>query len=233
MPLIPAMQSVIRPLPSRLPRPALAWWLGWAWLMAVGSATAQPAVHPLLGDCPEPLSAECAARLEARALQVHAGLARREAGVLQLAPPLDTAAPPPGARWLGPLTDTGLQLMAETAPGQAPVYRLAGEGAPPLALPGPAWPAPGGRLLISTGRWGDGQAAVVLIGRVESRWRVLLRQETAAGIQLAFVGWRSDGAAARVQWTCRGASARVLQLRDGPFGWDWVPPLSAACPTQR
>ncbi|MBN8488779.1 MAG: hypothetical protein J0M20_13795 [Burkholderiales bacterium] len=205
--------------------------MAWTGLLAA-AAPAQGAEHPLLPGCPEPLTPECADRLEGQALQTHAPLARRESGALRLVPP-QAASTPPGVRWLGPLADSGLQLLAEFPAGQPPVFRLAGEGAPPLALPGPAWPAPGGRLLISVGPLAGGSAAVVLIGRVETRWRVLLRQEAAAGAQLTFVGWRSDAAAARLQWSCRGSPALAVQLRDGPFGWDWFPALPAGCPTQR
>ncbi|MBQ0930581.1 hypothetical protein [Ideonella alba] len=184
--------------------------------------------HPLLGSCAEPLTPDCAERLESRALQAHGEQARRESGQLSLSPPVD-AARPPTVRWLGPLADSGLDLLVEFPPGQPPAYRLAGEGAPPLRLPGPAWPAPGGRLLISTGTLAEDQPVVVLLGRVESRWRVLLRQEASPGGRLSFIGWRNDGAAARLQWQCRGGSALALQLRDGPYGWDWVPPLPSRC----
>lgn len=222
----------------RLPRPSIR--RPAHWRSAVGRAVAivllsgsvstalQAGGHPLLGGCADPLTPDCAERLEHRALQSHAELARRESGQLQLSPPTD-AARSPGTRWLGPLGDSGLQLLVEFPPAQLPAYRLAGEGAPPLALPGPAWPAPGGRLLISTGTLAEGQPVVVLLGRVESRWRVLLRQEALPGGRLAFVGWRADGAAARLQWSCRGTPALALQLRDGPYGWDWVPPLPSRC----
>jgi hypothetical protein len=227
------MQRSMPTSPTRHPGALAPGWCGLLWMALLGSTAAQAAGHPLLDPCPEPLTPECAGRLEDRAMQVHADLARRESGTLRLSPPLDASAPAPGTRWLGPLGDSGLQLLAEFAPGQPAIYRLAGAGAPPLALPGPAWPAPGGRLLISMGTPGTGPAAVVLLGRVDTRWRVMMRQETTPGVQLSFVGWRSDAAAARLQWTCRGKATRVIQLRDGPYGWDWVPPLPSDCPPTR
>lgn len=219
-------------IPPRLPRCAAA--VAPAVLaMALGSgmtAIARAATHPLLEGCPDPLTPDCAERLEHRALQTHADLARRESGVLSLGPSLQAGTPPPpGARWLGPLGDSGLQLLVEFPSGQPPTYRLAGDGAPPSTLPGPAWPAPGDRLLISAGTLAGGQPEVVLLGRVESRWRVLLRQEAPPGGQLSVVGWRGDAAAARLLWTCHGAPALALQLRDGPYGWDWVPALPTRC----
>lgn len=221
------------PLPTRLPRCAAAV-ASTALAVVLGcgaTPTAQAATHPLLEGCPEPLRPDCAERLESRALQAHADLARRESGQLSLSPPPGASAPrpPPNARWLGPLADSGLQLLVEWGPDQTALWRLAGDGAPPLPLPGPPWPAPGGRLLISVGMLAEDVPVVVLLGRVESRWRVLLRQEAPPGGRLELVNWRADAAAARLLWFCRGAPALAIQLRDGPYGWDWVPPLPSRC----
>ena len=110
-------------------------------------------------------------------------------------------------------------------------YRLVGLGAPPLRLDAPPWLAPGERLMVSVSDLGPNAppGGLRLLGRVDARWRVLLYQELPGGMGLQFQNWRSDGAAVRLQWHCVDGSSGAVQLRDGPYGWDFVPALPGRC----
>lgn len=211
---------------------------------AAGAADALPA-HPLLKGCDDPADAACVARLETLALQVHADSARRDGTSLWVTPGPGQAPvrldddDGGGWRYLGPLAGTGLQLVQQTAADQAPRYRLLGPGvASGQRLDAPPWPSPDGRLLAVAALPHDAQAgSLALWSRVGSQWRLLYRLEPAPGLGFAVKAWRADGAALRLAWRCEGGSGRSgrsgrsgnTQLRDGPYGWDLVPPPPDHC----
>jgi hypothetical protein len=218
------------------------------WLVVAGPAlAATPAAeppapaHPLVKPCDTPVSARCAAELEAQALRSHPVLAQRDGVTLALTPPqgepqtfVNTADASLSYHYLGPLAGTDLQLLLMQATGTAPRYVLvdAGTGTR-LAVEAPPWPAPGGRLMVVTAAAHGGQAgSVSLFNRVNTQWRLLFRFEPAAGMGFQFRSWRQDAASLRLDWVCEGGPSHSgsLQLRDGPYGWDLVPAAPARCP---
>lgn len=199
--------------------------------LAAQAAEGDP-VHPLLGRCDAPPSAACAAELEVKALASGDGTVQRDGDVIKLPDGSSLQdSPQRQFRWLGALGGSGLHLVLER-PVDAPAgYRLVGLGAPPLRLDAPPWLAPGERLMISVSDLGPAAppGGLRLLGRVDARWRVLLYQELPGGMGLQFQSWRGDGAAVRLQWHCVDGSSGAVQLRDGPYGWDFVPPLPSRC----
>lgn len=182
----------------------------------------------------------CAAALEPSVLAEHPAEARREGDTLVLqrgdAGPLRlTDGEPAGHvyRYLGPLMGTDLQLLLQRVEGQAPRYRLVGPGPvePPL-LDAPPWPSPGGRMLaVATLARGGQSGSVTLLHRVGARWQQLFRFESGSGMGFVVRSWRTDAASLRLDWHCGNASAGgSVQLRDGPYGWDWLSPPPARCP---
>jgi hypothetical protein len=140
--------------------------------------------------------------------------------------------------------------LPPTAPAlTAPSYWVVAPGNPsPLPLAGRPWLAPQGRLALvvndATAERAAGQS-VDLWQRAGERWSRIFHYENDAGGHFEFVAWRTDSTAARLQWhaqsaqtgqttTCQSTAAPV-QLRDGPYGWDFVPaPPWAPCqPTSR
>ena len=230
----PAWQR--RTLPGSMGAGELALALGVLLAAASPAAAETPVGHPLLRDCGA--NGMCTSAQEARALADPQAAARRERGVLRVGRDEarlqhfdDTEAG--RFLYLGPLGETGLHLVQWLQAGQPARYRLAGPGSPPdLVLDAAPWPSADGRLIAVAVPAGNGAAgSLTVLQRVGVAWRLLYRYEPAPGLGFAFRGWRADGAAMRLDWACAAHSGVTpVQLRDGPFGWDLVPPTPPACP---
>ncbi len=144
--------------------------------------------------------------------------------------PLDRA----GTDWLiaqWPLLPPGVALQA--ADVQFTLASLA--SGQRLAVDAPPWPAPDGHLMITVvpGLPTEG-SSLALLQRSGTRWSQVFRYDAPAGLQLSFRRWRADSAALHLRWQRAArpdcpASEGPIQLRDGPFGWDFVPPLPPPC----
>ncbi|HSI49765.1 MAG TPA: hypothetical protein VLA61_15955 [Ideonella sp.] len=143
-------------------------------------------------------------------------------------------------RLLGPLEHADAWLVAQVAAGddtRAPRLRLFSAGNPAgLLLADWPWVAPNGRLIVVVDSPESGHApgSVTLLQKAGARWSQVFRYEPAASTHLYFRNWRADSAALRLDWqrsgpNCAGAAQGTLQLRDGPYGWDFVPEPPAAC----
>lgn len=76
-------------------------------------------------------------------------------------------------------------------------------------------------------------AALALWQQREGGWARTFHYTTPTGLALRLLRWRGDGAALFLTWERHDATAcsGPVQLRDGPYGWDWVPGLpTGACP---
>jgi hypothetical protein len=203
----------------------------------------------------QPLS--CAASLEAHWLQRRHNPIQRQG--LQLiahwpgAKPMVLVDDSPGAApvLVGPLSPDNDSWLIALWPFKAnrPRYALAYAGANnALHLAGLPWPAPHGRLFVTLDdtltSGADTPAApgqghsVDLWQRSGARWSRLVHYEAGAGLTFSVKGWRADGAAVRLLWQAQpgecsrgplSATAGELQLRDGPYGWDFVPTPPAVC----
>ena len=130
------------------------------------------------------------------------------------------------------------QLVLTLEDGQRPVFEWVAPGAQSaLRLDALPWPAPGGRLMVVVaGADGEPGGSITLWQRAGNRWSQQFRYEPPGSVIYQFHNWRADGAALRLDWQ-RGATSGQrcqprqgsLQLRDGPYGWDFVPAPPAAC----
>lgn len=185
--------------------------------------------HPLLKGCEPALPEACTEALELLALRQLAGGVQRDGAQLHFAKgtpaQLDDSEADGRHRLLGALGDSGLLLVLRQRSGQPPEFLLQGPGALNRPLPDAPWPAPGGRLMALASAARSGQPARLwLLGRVGAQWRVLEQLEGRPGLGFSVLGWRSDGAALRLQWHCADSTATgALQWRDGPYGWDLLP----------
>lgn len=226
------------------------WSAGWglAILLAVGLAVcgsglaAQPRfdgaeLAAWLQQCPQ--LGDCAEATEREALRDPRWSGERTGLQLVLGP-----APAPHRfedrdglrhRLLGELGQTGLALVVAQE-GAVHRFWLVDLASPRAwSLPSLPWPSPDGRLLALPSGPDASEASeggVSLWLRVGTRWTRPFVFE-APGLQLEGRGWRADGAAFRLQWSRAGTPKRctgALQLRDGPYGWELVPPPPAHCP---
>lgn len=182
--------------------------------------------------------AACLGQLETNALRDGSGAAKREGPQLTLQFGLHPAArfvdqPPLVHTYLGRLDGILLHVVRAASPTQLPAYWLVGEsGQPPLRVEALPSPAPGGRhFVVASGN------TLALYQRSGPRWSLQYRFEAPPGLSWAVKSWRDDAAAVRLEWlwpeapsACAGQPAQGgLQLRDGPFGWDLVPPAPRRC----
>jgi hypothetical protein len=211
-------------------------------LLAACCASAQAASsdapeHPLLKGCASAAPA-CAEVLEAHALKAHASVARRSGHQLWVTvipglAPLPLSDLPADAlvyRYLGPLPGTDLHLVVQIPQHGAPRYVPLGPGmAGTVRFNAPPWPSPDGRwLAVAVAASGGQVGQLALWGRVGPQWRMQYSFDPDPGMGFEFRGWRADGAAMRLAWQCPKQSG-ATQLRDGPYGWDLVPPPPAHC----
>lgn len=220
--------------------PARRWLLAllaWGCAAWARAATPEPPEHPLLKGCASVVAA-CVEVLEAHALQAHAAVARRSGNQLWVTPipglaPLQLSDQPADAvayRYLGPLPGTDLHLVVQLPRQGAPRYLPLGPGmAGTVRLNAPPWPSPDGRLLAVAVAARAGQVGqLALWGRVGPQWRMQYSFDPDPGMGFEFKGWRGDGAALRLAWHCPQQTG-TTQLRDGPYGWDLVPPPPGRC----
>lgn len=216
---------------------------GCSLLLWVACATAARAAgsdapgHPLLKAC-APTTRACAERLEAQAIKAQATVARRAGPQLWLSTvagqaPLQLSDQADGAlvyRYLGRLPGTDLHLVAQIPQHGAPRYLPLGPGmAGTVRFNAPPWPSADGRwLAVAVAASGEQVGQLALWGRVGSHWRLQYNFDPDPGMGFEFRGWRADGAALRLGWHCPQHSG-ATQLRDGPYGWDLVPPPPAHC----
>jgi hypothetical protein len=180
----------------------------------------------------------CLTRLEAAALRDSSGAVQREGPALTLQFGLQPAARfadqgPLTHRYLGRLDGVQLHLVRAWAPNQLPYYWLVSEGGQaPLKVDALPTPGPGGRhFVVANG------AGLALYQRSGARWSLQYRFDAPPGLSWAVRGWRADAAAVRLDWiwpeapsACHGQAAQgSLQLRDGPYGWDLLPPAPTRC----
>lgn len=208
--------------------------------MALAFVAGASAAHAVGLDAMAHCGAEgaCLDQLETTALRDSAGAAQREGPQLTLQFGLQPAARfvdrgPLIHRYLGRLDGVLLHLVRAWAPNQLPSYWLVGEsGQAPLKIDALPSPAPGGRhFVVASG------GALALYQRSGPRWSLQYRFDAPQGLSWAVKGWRADAAAVRLEWiwpeaptACRGQAPQgVLQLRDGPYGWDLVPEAPKRC----
>lgn len=140
-------------------------------------------------------------------------------------------------RGLGPVGHQDTWLVARLSTDQGPPLLLVSPvSGQRLGLEAAPRPAPDGHLLIAIRPGGDGHdsSTLTLLQRSGTRWSLVFRYEAPAGLRLSFQRWRSDGAAVHLQWqrapsTACPAAEGNAQLRDGPFGWDFVPEMPPPC----
>lgn len=215
------------------------------------------ALHRAVAACDAPPTESCLAAIEAVALKDAAGRVERNGPWLNLQTgsgpvrfddrrSVVVSTTPVGATarnyYLGTVEGSDAQLVMSLPPG-APLaaarYWLVGAAGPPvLGLDDLPWPAPGGRLLMVARPAGAGRTSTLaLYLRVGTRWTQPYRFEAPNGLSYSFKGWRADGAAVRLEWAITGPTKACadsgehgsIQLRDGPYGWDLVPPLPPTC----
>ena len=140
-------------------------------------------------------------------------------------------------RALGPVGHADTWLVARLPASQrAPLLLVSPASSQQLGLEAAPRPAPDGHLLIAVRPGEDGRdsATLTLLQRAGQRWSVVFRYEAPSGLHLSFQRWRSDGAAVHLLWQRTPTPACPLaegsaQLRDGPFGWDFVPEMPPPC----
>jgi hypothetical protein len=140
--------------------------------------------------------------------------------------------------YLGGLDGTDAHLVLTLEDGRPPRVELVPVGVQvSLQLDALPWPAPGGRLLaVVSGAEGQPGGSISLLQRSGTRWSQQFRYEPPASVIFSFKSWRADGASLRLDWqrgklagkSCTPLSGS-LQLRDGPYGWDFVPAPPVAC----
>jgi len=228
-----------------------AWSVGWGLALAASaSGAAPPKSDPGRGWelCQQDTEPErCLTRLEAEALRT-ARASRKTLRAVRQGPQLSLQTPGSATITLQDSAATQYRGLGPVGHGDSwLVARLPAPQSPPLLLVSPASgqqigleatprPAPDGHLLIAVRPGVDGHEAstLTLLQRAGTRWSVVFRYEAPAGLHLSFQRWRSDGAAVHLQWERSSTSACPLaegnaQLRDGPFGWDFVPPMPPPC----
>lgn len=139
---------------------------------------------------------------------------------------------------IGPLASTHTWLIATRSAQRSTLLLVDPERTQPLPLRLDAPPriAPDRHLMVVVAK-GDayGPSTLTLLQHSETGWQIAFRFEAAAGVHLRFASWRKDSAAIHLQWTreaAKGCAVKQgkLQLRDGPYGWDFVPSIPRACP---
>lgn len=234
-------------------------WANWAargfgWslaLVASAGEAAPPTADPGSGwaQCQQDASpARCLAALEAEALRV-ARASKKTLHAVRQGPQLRLGAPGGGHqltledsaesqyRGLGPVGHKDTWLVARLPTDQQPPLLLVSPvSGQRLGLEAAPRPAPDGHLLIAVRPGSDGHdsSTLTLLQRSGTRWTMVFRYEAPAGLHLSFQRWRSDGAAVHLQWQRAPTPACPLaegnaQLRDGPFGWDFVPEMPPPC----
>lgn len=201
------------------------------------------ALQALQGACPQ--WDDCAASAETKALREAQPRARRDGMRLTIAQAngtlqFDDVAGQKRHRYLGPLDNTGLDLVAGWRDGRAHYWLADPASARVLEASALPWPSPDGRLLVMAApAVGEQGGTLDLYLHAGPRWSRLYRLEAPRGVGFEFLSWRADGAAVRLAWTRRSAGAAgtgsdtcsgAIQLRDGPYGWDLVPELPDHCP---
>lgn len=223
----------------RDPRGAIAGALSGA-LVAVALAAAPGSARAVALETLQHCGAEpaCLAQLEHAAIRESGGAAKREG--LQLT--LQFGLNPPARfvdqpllvhTYVGRLDGMALHVVRASSPAQRALFYLIGESdQAPLRVEALPVPGPGGRnFVVANGN------TLTLYQRSGARWALQYRFEAAQGLIWAVKGWRADAAAVRLEWlwpeapaACQGQQAQgALQLRDGPYGWDLVPPPPARC----
>lgn len=214
-------------------------------LSGAAHAITPAALQALQAACPR--WDECAASAESKALRDAAARARREGGRLSLSHAggglqFDDVAGSQRHRYLGPLDNTGLDLVAGWREGHAHYWLVDPTSARVLDADALPWPSPDGRLLVVAAPTRGAQGGTLdLYLHAGPRWSRLYRLEAPRGVDFEFQSWRADGAAVRLAWSRHAvpgtASAAAsescsgpIQLRDGPYGWDLVPELPDRCP---
>lgn len=205
-------------------------------------ANSSEALRAWWADCTASQAAvRCAAARESTALIQAPGVASRLATRLQLnlggSAPLQITDAADGSRQhflLGPLADTDAWLLALIEADRPARFLLVSSGnAQPLHLADLPWAAPGGRLLAVVDESPDQAGNVALLQRAGKRWMQIFRYEPPAELRFQFKGWRADGAALKLGWQRKPSPCKpsegLIQLRDGPYGWDFVPALPASC----
>lgn len=196
------------------------------------------------------LDAREVAALSAPARPHRSGHGQREGALLRLRAPgrpsVDFLDGPEGHhRAIGPLDPTGTDWLIAQWPLLPPggalqaadvQFTLASlASGQRLTVDAPPWPAPDGHLMVTVapGPPSEGDR-LALLQRSGTRWSQVFRYDAPAGLQLSFRRWRADSAALHLHWQraarpdCPAAEG-AIQLRDGPFGWDFVPPLPPLC----
>lgn len=224
-------------------------WVGWGLALIAGASGAAPSVDPAGGwaRCQQHAAPErCLAALEAQVLRTppapKARRAIRQGTQLRLMAPGGAQVTLEDSttsqyRALGPVGPSGTWLVAQLQPAQTPALLLLSPASGQrLALDAPPHPAPDGHLLVAVRPGEDGQdnSTLTLLQRSGTRWSVVFRYEAPEGLHLGFQRWRSDGAAVHLQWQRSARPACPLgegsvQLRDGPFGWDFLPEMPPPC----
>ncbi|WP_374588230.1 hypothetical protein [Ideonella dechloratans] len=228
-----------------------AWGVGWGLALAASaSGAAPPKGDPGQGWalCQQDAEPErCLTRLEAEALRT-ARASRKTLRAVRQGQQLSLQAPGGATitlqdsaatqyRGLGPLGLGDSWLVARLpAPQSPPLLLISPASGQQLGLEAAPRSAPDGHLLIAVRPGEDGHegSTLTLLQRAGTRWSVVFRYEAPAGLHLRFQRWRSDGAAVHLQWERSPIPACPLaegnaQLRDGPFGWDFVPPMPPPC----
>jgi len=182
--------------------------------------------------------AACLAQLETVALQSSAGAARRDGAQLTLQFGLHPVArfadqQPVAHLYLGRLDGLLLHLVRAAQSGRPSRWWLVGEnGQAPLMVDALPVAAPGGRhFVVANGN------SLALYQRSGPRWSLQYRLDAAPGLSWGVKGWRADAAAVKLEWiwpdapaACAGQAPQgLLQLRDGPYGWDLVPEAPRRC----
>lgn len=224
-------------------------WVGWGLALIAGASGAAPAADPASGwaRCQQEAAPErCLAALEAQVLRTPSATKARRAVrqgpqlILQATGGARTILEDSGAsqyRALGPVGPSGTWLVAQLQPAHAPALLLLNPASGQrLLLDAPPHPAPDGHLLVAVRPGEDGRdsSTLTLLQRSGTRWSVVFRYEAPEGLHLGFQRWRGDGAAVHLQWQRSVRPACPLgegsvQLRDGPFGWDFLPEMPPPC----
>lgn len=221
---------------------AAAVWALWA---PAAQALSPEALVDFLLKCPAQVELGCHGQAEQRLIaQQPPGRVTREAGrlgirrqkgqVLFLEDRLDAAASAVRYVYLGELGLTDVHVVRTLGAGSAHPLLLVPESAQaPLTADAVPWPAPGGRLMVVVS-----DHEVVVWQRTALRWTLAFRFEPPPGVSMAYKGWRGDAGAVNLDWrfkpelahvACSGPAQGQAQLRDGPYGWEWVPALPIRC----
>ncbi|MEK8044882.1 hypothetical protein [Ideonella margarita] len=196
-------------------------------------------------SAPGPVPLECLQIRETRALTEASGSVSRNAARLTVqrpdAPPVAfTDDSTSRHHFLGAVDELQASLVLQQLPEQpARVWLVPAQGQP-LKLDNLPVPAPGGRLLavVGTGEAagsdapGSATSRISLWQRAGARWSRQFSFSAPEGVQFQWRSWRADAAAARLDWQRQGhcgPSQGSVQLRDGPYGWEFYPEPPAAC----